>query len=115
MSDGIEQKMEFIIEQQATFAVDIAQMKEVQRQQAANIDRLTENMHETRDMLHETRDMLHETRDMLHSVIIEMRQGFDNLIIANEVTRKLAEDVGRLAINTSQRVTLLESRPEDKS
>ena|ERR1044072_4352530 len=40
----------------------------------------------------------------------EMREGFNNLIIANEVTRKLAEDVARLAITTSQRVTNLESK-----
>lgn len=101
MSDNIQQKMDFIIEQQATFALEIAQMKEVQHQQAISIDRLTENMHETREMLHETREMLHETREMLHSVIGEMRDGFNNLIVANEVTRKLAEDVGRLAIATS--------------
>jgi hypothetical protein len=100
VSDNIQQKIEFIIEQQATFAVEIAQMKEVQRLQAVSIDRLTENMH--------------QTREMLHGVIGEMREGFNNLIIANEVTRKLAEDVGRLAIATSQRVTALESKLEGK-
>jgi len=108
VSDNIQQKMDFIIEQHATFALEIAQMKEVQRQQATSIDRLTENMHETREMLH-------ETREMLHSVIGEMRDGFNNLIVANEVTRKLAEDVGRLAIATSQRVSLLESKLERES
>ena len=40
----------------------------------------------------------------------EMREGFNNLIIANEVTRKLAEDVARLAINNSQRITKLEEK-----
>jgi len=47
---------------------------------------------------------------------VEMRAGFgetrkaiDDLIVTNEVTRKLAEDVARLAIATSQRVTNLES------
>jgi len=122
VTDSIERKMEFIIEQQATFALEIAQMKEVQSQQAISIDRLTENMHETRGMFHETRgmfhetrEMLHETREMLHSVIGEMRDGFNNLIVANEVTRKLAEDVGRLAIATSQRVSVLESKLERQS
>jgi len=101
VSDNIQQKIEFIIEQQATFAVEIAQMKEVQRQQVVSIDRLTENMH--------------QTREILHDVIAEMRDGFNNLIVANEVTRKLAEDVGRLAIATSQRVTVLESKLESRS
>ena len=46
---------------------------------------------------------------------LEMREGFNNLIVADEVTRKLAEDVGRLAIATSQRVSILESRLERES
>ena len=100
VSDNIQQKIEFIIVQHARFAVEIAQMKEVQRQQAVSIDRLTENMH--------------QTREMLHDVIGEMREGFNNLIVAYEGTRKLAEDVGRLAIATSQRVTALESKLENK-
>jgi len=84
VSDNIQQKIEFIIEQQATFAVDVAQLKEVQRQQAISIDRLTKNMHETREMLH-------ETREMLHTMVGEMREGFNNLMVANEVTRKLTK------------------------
>jgi hypothetical protein len=40
----------------------------------------------------------------------EMREGFNKLIVANEVTRKFAEDVARLAVQTSQRVTNLESK-----
>jgi len=101
MSDSSEQRMEFIIEQQAMFAVEIAQMKEIQREQAVSVSRLTENMH--------------QAREMLHSVIGGMREGFDNLIVANEVTRRLAEDVGHLAMATSQRVTMLESKHEGDS
>jgi hypothetical protein len=41
---------------------------------------------------------------------VEMREGFNNLIIANEVTRKLAEDVARLAVQNSQRITNLEEK-----
>jgi Mg-chelatase subunit ChlI len=81
-SEEIERRIEFIIEQQAKFSTDIEQLKEVQAQQAENIN----------------------------SLINEMREGFNNLILANEVTRKLAEDVARLAIATSQRVTNLEGR-----
>lgn len=40
----------------------------------------------------------------------EMRDGFNKLILANEVTRDLASQVARLAIATSQRVTILEDR-----
>jgi hypothetical protein len=40
----------------------------------------------------------------------EMREGFENLILANEVTRKLSEDVARLAVQNSQRITRLEEK-----
>lgn len=38
----------------------------------------------------------------------ETREAVNNLILANEVTRSLSENVARLAIATSQRVTTLE-------
>jgi uncharacterized protein YgbK (DUF1537 family) len=80
--DNIQRQIEFIIEQQAKFSVDIEQLKEVQAQQARNID----------------------------SLVSEMREGFNNLIVANEVTRKLSEDVARLAVQNSQRITRLEEK-----
>jgi hypothetical protein len=40
----------------------------------------------------------------------EIRQAIDNLIIANETTRKLSEDVARLTIQNSQRITKLEEK-----
>ncbi len=110
--DSIERKMELIIEQQATFAVDIAQLKELQRKQAASIDKLTDDLRGTRELLDRVIIEMHERFD---SMVTEMRDGFNNLIVANEVTRKLAEDVGRLAIATTHRVAELESKPEGKS
>jgi len=150
MSDNIESKMVFIIQQQATFAVDIVELKDAQRRQAENIDRLTlnvdknrgdidrltlnvknltstvaeltvsvaglrENATEDRERAREDRERARESRERLDLIINEMHQGFDNLIIANEVTRKLAEDVGRLAVAPSRRVTALESKQDDRS
>lgn len=161
MSDNIKSKMEFIIQQQATFAVDIADLKEVQRQQAGNIDKLGQNIdrltlnvdknrgdidrltlniknltssvaeltvsvaelrENARERAREDRERAREGKERLDLVITEMHQGFgemrhgfDNVIIANEVTRKLAEDVGRLAVATSRRVTALESKQDDRS
>ncbi|HKP87035.1 MAG TPA: hypothetical protein VJZ26_13110 [Blastocatellia bacterium] len=71
-SEDIERRMEFIIEQQAKFSADIEQLKEVQAQQAENLTTLA---------------------DAVAAMQVEMREGFNNLIVANEVTRKLAEDV----------------------
>ena len=74
--------MDFIVEQQAKFSVDIELLKEAQKS-------------------------LTEAVNILQS---EMREGFNNLIAANEVTRKLSEDVARLAIQTSRRVDVPEGR-----
>jgi uncharacterized protein YoxC len=43
----------------------------------------------------------------------EMREGFSNLIVANEVTRKLAEDMARVTVGLSQRVTSHDQRIND--
>lgn len=51
-----------------------------------------------------------ETREQLEAYRQETREHINNLIIANEVTRDLAEKVAKLAITTSPRVTALESK-----
>jgi hypothetical protein len=40
----------------------------------------------------------------------ETREAIDNLIIANESTRELAQKVATLSLKTSQRVTKLEAK-----
>jgi uncharacterized coiled-coil protein SlyX len=91
-NDNIERRIEFIIEQQAKFSVDIEQLKEVQKQQGENINRLTETV---------------------DRVITEMHDGFNNLIAANEVTRDFANKIASLEVQTSQRMTKLEQRVSD--
>jgi hypothetical protein len=95
-NENIERRIEFIIEQQAKFSADIEQLKEVQAQQAESINNLTTNVH--------------ELTDNMEAMRVEMREGFNNLIVANEVTRKLAEDVARLTVQNSQRITRLEEK-----
>jgi methyl-accepting chemotaxis protein len=82
-------------------SVDIAELKEVQKQQAANLESQSANIDRLTADIDGLRDSVAAMRD-------EMREGFNNLIIANEVTRDLAERVGKLALATSQRVTNLE-------
>jgi hypothetical protein len=38
----------------------------------------------------------------------EMREAFSNLIVANQVTRDLANKIGDLAVNNSRRLTRVE-------
>jgi hypothetical protein len=88
-NENIERQIEFIIEQQAKFSTDIEQLKEVQTRQAESINNLTANVEAMR---------------------VDLRGAIDNLILANEVTRKLSEDVARLAVQNSQRITRLEEK-----
>ena len=46
--------------------------------------------------------------ERVDSFVIEMRGAMNNLIIANEVTRDLAEKTAKLALQTSKRVTKIQ-------
>jgi SAM-dependent MidA family methyltransferase len=84
--------MEFLLDHHAKFSADIDELKEVQRRQAENLDKLTANVGTMRE---------------------EMGKHFENLIVANEVTRGLAEQATRLTITVSQRVTGIDQRVID--
>ena len=109
--DDFEQRfkhhVEFMLEQQARFDERLESMQAlvderfnrleaVQAQQADNINGIIDAMAALTAQVETERS--------------ETREAINNLIVANEVTRKLAEDVARLAIQTSQRVTNLEMK-----
>ena len=87
--EQMEKTIHFLLENQAKFHSDLELMKEAQLRTGEQIQSLTENVEAMR---------------------LEMREAFENLIVANEVTRKLTEDVARLAIGTSQRLTKVEEQ-----
>jgi phage shock protein A len=68
---------------------------------SADIERHSEQIAQLTSAVSKMQGQLDETRAMVESVITEMREGFDNLTVANEVTRKLSEDVARLTIAVS--------------
>ena len=91
-NEQMERAIEFLLEHHAKMSDDINELKEAMKRQSENLDKLTANVEAMRE---------------------EMQDGFSKLILANEVTRKLAEDVARLAVQTNQRVTHLEGRVGD--
>ena len=103
--DQLERAVEFLLEHHSKFSVDMDLLKEAQReaqkQHAADIADL--------------REVQKRQAETMGAVIIEMREYFDKLIVANEVTRDLANRVGQLALTTSQRVTNLERKSNDKA
>ncbi|MGA9767538.1 MAG: hypothetical protein WBV94_00745 [Blastocatellia bacterium] len=122
--EQMERAIEFLLEHHAKFSADIEHLKEAQKQQGENIKLLFET---TTAMQAQAEAMQAQagtmqaqaeadrtgTREILNSVITEIREGFNNLILGNEVTRDLANKVAALEIQTSHRVTNLEQRVGD--
>jgi uncharacterized protein Smg (DUF494 family) len=81
-SEEMERAIEFLLDHHAKVSADIERHSE-------QIGQLTQNVEVMR---------------------VEIRDAIDSLIVANEVTRKLAEDVAKLAVQNSQRITRLEEK-----
>lgn len=106
-SEELERAIEFVLESQAQTSTRLALTTETVNRLAETVDR---DRRENREQLEAYRQ---ETREQLEAYRQETREAINNLIIANEVTRDLTEQVAKLAITTSQRVTALESARED--
>ena len=110
-SEEMERAIEFLVHNQAKNTSDIMLTNEVVNKLAEAVaqDRV-ENRARLEANRQETREQLEANREQLEAYRQETREHINNLIIANEVTRDLAERVARLAITTSQRVPVLESK-----
>lgn len=113
-SEEMERAIEFVLESQVKNSAGIASTNEVVNKLAETV---AQDRRENREMLEayrrENREQSAETRAQLEAYRQETREAINNLIIANEVTRDLAEKVAKLAITTSQRVTALETARGD--
>jgi len=96
--EEIERTIEFLLEHHAKFSTDIDKLKELQAQTTSDIQALTANLDRVEAQAEADR---RETRHSIDSFREEMRETFDKLILANEVTRTLSENVARLAVATS--------------
>ena len=85
----MKNSIQFLAESQARLLTDLEKLKDVVQAVTVNQAR---------------------TDAQINSLVKQMREGFNNLIVANEVTRDLAAKVGELAMQTSQRVTSLEDK-----
>lgn len=110
-SEELERAIESLVHNQAKNTSDIMLTNEVVNRLAEAVAR---DRVENRKQLEANREQLEayrqETSEQLEAYRQETREHINNLIIANEVTRDLAEKVAKLAITTSQRVTALESK-----
>jgi hypothetical protein len=53
--------------------------------------------------------------DNVEAVRLETREAFNHLIIANEATRDLATQMGKLIVNVSQRLSFVEQSHEEQN
>ena len=105
-NEQMERAIEFLLDHHAKFSVDIGELKDVQRQQAENLNRLTADV----QALTENTSAM---QSQIDSIITEMRDGFDKLILANEITRDLAEQAIKLSVAVNKRVTGIDQRVTD--
>lgn len=91
-NEEVERAIEFLLDHHAKVSADIERHSEQIGQLTQAVSALTENVEAMRE---------------------EMHDGFNKLILANEVTRKLSEDVGRLVVGISQRVGGIDQRVTD--
>ena len=94
--EEMERAIEFLTDHHAKVSADIERHSEQIAQLASSVSELTESVKDMRQGMDANR--------------LDMREAIDNLIIANEVTRKLAEDIARLVIQNSQRISKLEEK-----
>jgi len=113
-NDDLQRQMDFIISQQATFSSDMIELKSRMDQQSSNIDRLAgvvERLAETVEAQRQESERLAETVEAQRQ---ETQYAINNLIIANEATRELANRAAELAFNTSRRLTAHENKPHSQ-
>lgn len=112
--EEMERAIQFLIEHHARVSTDIEGLKEAQERTDGKINSLAETVvrlaESTSGLGAQAEADRREMRQTFDNLIEEMRDGFNKLILSNEVTRDLSENVARLAIATSQRVTVLEDR-----
>jgi len=109
--EEMERAIEFLINHHSKVSSDIEGLKEAQMETAANIAALAKQAETDRNEMRETFHIItEEMREGFNKVTEEMREGFNKLILSNEITRDLSNQVARLAIETSRRVTVLEDK-----
>ena len=109
--EEMERAIEFLINHHAKVSSDIEGLKEAQKVTTAQIASLGKQAEADRREMRETYNRVSkEMRDGFNSLTEEMRDGFNKLILSNEITRDLSNQVARLAIETSKRVTVLDDK-----
>jgi hypothetical protein len=104
--DRVREVVEQLSESHIKSLDEMREMRQVQVQTASDVHLLTGKIIDLTDNVSRLEVQGEADR-------AEIREAINNLIVANEITRKLNEDVARLVVQTSQRVTGIDQRVSD--
>jgi hypothetical protein len=109
--DDMKSKFEFLLAQQAPFSAQLsAQHEQFDARMSAQQKRFDSQQERLSDQQQRTSADLGALTQLVHGVVEEMRDGFNNLIVANEGTRELAQQTAVLSTQNSRRITDLEDK-----
>jgi hypothetical protein len=137
--EELDRAIEFLLKQQSQLSVDLETLKETQAETSRELKETSREVKETSREVKALASVVAQLSDIVADGFIrietnaaserrdareainrletqaeldrhEIRKAINNLIIANESTRDLSTNVARLAMQTSQRVTDLESK-----
>jgi hypothetical protein len=111
--DRVRAVVERLSESHGKSLDEIQEIRQTQAQTASDMQLLTGKILDLTDNVSRLEDNVSRLEAQGEVDRIEIREAINNLILANEVTRKLTEDVARLHVQTSQRVTHLDQRVTD--
>jgi hypothetical protein len=106
----IENTIQFLLENQAKFHSDLELLKEAQRETTAQIQSLAVSQ---QALAENTSAQIQALTGNVEAMRLETQEAFNNLIVANESTRDLANQMGKLIVNVSQRLTIVEQKTKD--
>lgn len=120
-SEQMERAIEFLLNHPAQMSAGMEQLKETQAQTSRDVMTLASAVSELANTVARVETQMAEGFARMEARMdrfeaqaesdrAEVREAIQNLIVANEITRDLAENVARLTVQTSQRATDIESK-----
>ena len=107
-NDELERAIQFLTEHHAKVSAQSDRNSEQIRLHSEQIAQLLRVVSLHSEQIKAMGSQAEADRAEMRQGFTEMREAFNDLIVANEVTRELTQTVARLAIATSRRVTDLE-------
>jgi ABC-type transporter Mla subunit MlaD len=113
----MERAIEFLLNHHAKVSAHIEQHSEQIERHSEQIERHSEQIERHSEQIERHSEQIERHSEQISQLTedvqvmrVELRDAINNLIIANEVTRNLAEQIAQLTIQNSQRITKIEEK-----